>query len=164
MYAVTNCRWSTPLSIERSPDVPLGLPSPEALQLASDTVRRRYVLPETMQHSAVRSEILNLAYMIQAYGLVSNVPTLPQAVQKKKTCWSVELHPMFPHCQSEQVLPYDLLMPSFLGNLFRYFRWRQVVKLGETFIRVRKIGACLLQRLSACFGCKLKPYTSAPST
>jgi hypothetical protein len=54
---------------ERLGDVPLGMPSPVALQLASDTICRRYVLPETMEHPQVRSECMRLAYMIQAYGL-----------------------------------------------------------------------------------------------
>jgi hypothetical protein len=54
---------------ERPHDVPLGMPSPEALQMATDAVRCRYVLPETMQHPEVRAECLRLAYLVQAYGL-----------------------------------------------------------------------------------------------
>jgi len=54
---------------ERSRDVPLGMPSPEALNVATDFISRRYVLSETMDHPQVRSECLRLAYMIQAYGL-----------------------------------------------------------------------------------------------
>jgi hypothetical protein len=37
-------------------------------------MRRHYVLPETMEHPAVRSECLRLAYLIQAYGLASTKP------------------------------------------------------------------------------------------
>ena len=55
--------------VERSHDVPLGMPSPHALELATEFISRRYVLPETMDHPQVRSECLRLAYMIQAYGL-----------------------------------------------------------------------------------------------
>jgi hypothetical protein len=51
------------------PDEPMGLPSPEALRLATDAIRRRYVLPETMEHPQVRSECMRLAYMIMACGL-----------------------------------------------------------------------------------------------
>ena len=51
--------------------MPLGMPSTEALQMATDAMRRHYVLPETMEHPAVRSECLRLAYLIQAYGLAS---------------------------------------------------------------------------------------------
>jgi hypothetical protein len=51
------------------PDESMGLPSPEALQLATDAIRRRYVLPETMEHPSVRSECMRLAYMIMACGL-----------------------------------------------------------------------------------------------
>jgi hypothetical protein len=50
-------------------DEPMGLPSPEALQLATNVVRQRYVLPETMEHPQVRSECMRLAYMIMACGL-----------------------------------------------------------------------------------------------
>jgi hypothetical protein len=62
------------MPIERPRDVPLGMPSPEALRAATDAMRRRYVLPETMEHPAVRSECLRLAYLIQAYGLASTKP------------------------------------------------------------------------------------------
>jgi hypothetical protein len=57
--------------IERPLDVPFGMPSPEALQLATAIIRQRYVLPETMQHPQVRSECFRFAYLIQAYGLAS---------------------------------------------------------------------------------------------
>ena len=53
------------------PAEPMGLPSPEALQVATDVIRRRYVLPETMEHPEVRSECMRLAYLIMAYGLGS---------------------------------------------------------------------------------------------
>ena len=49
----------------------LGMPSPEALQMATGAIRRRYVLPETMQHPEVGSECLRLAYLIQSYGLTT---------------------------------------------------------------------------------------------
>lgn len=44
-------------------DEPMGLPSPEALQVATDVIRRRYVLPETMGRPEVRSECMRLAYL-----------------------------------------------------------------------------------------------------
>jgi hypothetical protein len=59
------------MPIERPHDAPLGMPSPEALQMATEAIRRRYVLPETMQHLVVRSECMRLAYLIQAYGLAT---------------------------------------------------------------------------------------------
>ena len=59
------------MSTESFHDVPLGMPSPEALQMATGAIRRRYVLPETMQHPEVRSECLRLAYLIQSYGLTT---------------------------------------------------------------------------------------------
>ena len=60
--------------IEHPHDVPLGMPSPEALQMATEAMRRHYVLSETMEHPTVRSESLRLAYLIQAYGLASTKP------------------------------------------------------------------------------------------
>ena len=57
------------MTTERPQDEPFGMPSAEALKMATDFIRRRYVLPETMQHPQVRSECMRLAYFIQAYGL-----------------------------------------------------------------------------------------------
>ena len=59
------------MSTESFHDAPLGMPSPEALQMATDATRRCYVLSETMQHPEVRSECLRLAYLIQSYGLTT---------------------------------------------------------------------------------------------
>ena len=56
------------MTIECPHDVPFGMPSPEALQLATEDIRRRYVLPETMQRPQVRSECMRPAYMIQGTG------------------------------------------------------------------------------------------------
>jgi hypothetical protein len=41
-------------------DEPMGLPSPEALQLAMGVIRQRYDLPETTEHPQVRSECMRL--------------------------------------------------------------------------------------------------------
>ena len=60
--------------IEHPHDVPLGMPSPEALQMATEAMRRHYVLTETMEHPAVKAECLRLAYLIQAYDLASTKP------------------------------------------------------------------------------------------
>ena len=62
------------MQIEHPNTVPLGMPSPEALDMATAAIRRRNVLPETMEHPAVRAECLSLAYLIQAYGLASGKP------------------------------------------------------------------------------------------
>ena len=59
------------MPIESPHDASLGMPSPEALQMATDAIRRRYILPETMQHPEVRSECVRLAYLIQSYGLTT---------------------------------------------------------------------------------------------
>jgi hypothetical protein len=67
------CRRNVMSPIERPciTDEPMGLPSPEALQMATDVIRRRYVLPRTMERPEVRSECMRLAYLIMAYGLGS---------------------------------------------------------------------------------------------
>ena len=62
------------MPIERPHDLPLGMPSPEALQMATDAIRRHCVLPETMHHPAISFECMRLAYLIQAYGLASTRP------------------------------------------------------------------------------------------
>jgi hypothetical protein len=59
--------------MERPLEIPFGMPSPEALQLATAVLRQRYMLPETMQHPQVISECIRLAYLIQAYGLASTI-------------------------------------------------------------------------------------------
>jgi hypothetical protein len=56
---------------ERPHDERFGMPSPEALKTATALIRRRYLLPDTMQHPQVRSECMRLAYLIQAYGLAA---------------------------------------------------------------------------------------------
>lgn len=56
---------------KRPHDEPFGMPSVEALKMATGCIRRRYVLPETMEHPQVRAECLHLAYLIQAYGLAA---------------------------------------------------------------------------------------------
>ena len=65
---------------ERTPapgsDRPMGLPSPEALQMASDAMSRHYVLPETMHHPVIQSVTGRLAYTLMAYGLVPTKPEL----------------------------------------------------------------------------------------
>ena len=71
---------------ERPHDAPL--PSPEALQMATDAIRRRYVLPETMQHPEVRSECLRLAYLIQSYGLTT-ANAEPRHVEADKPPYAV---------------------------------------------------------------------------
>ena len=85
--------------IERPLDVPFGMPSPEALQLATAVIRRRYVLPETMQHPRVRSECIRLAYLIQAYGLASTNSAPFNRTSTTLRCWpQVSVQPPLSHC------------------------------------------------------------------
>ena|SRR5579872_3568748 len=62
------------MPIERPDSISLGMPAAKALQMATAAIRRRYMLPETMEHPVVRAECLELAYLIQAYGLASHRP------------------------------------------------------------------------------------------
>jgi CheY-like chemotaxis protein len=49
----------------------MGMPSPEALRMATDAICRHYVLPETPRHPMVRSACVRLAYQLMAYGAAS---------------------------------------------------------------------------------------------
>ncbi len=62
------------------PNWPVGLPSPQALQIATDAMCRQYVLAETMLHKVVIAQALELAYLLSAYGLVPQEPQ-PAALQ-----------------------------------------------------------------------------------
>ena len=85
--------------IECPLDVPFGMPSPEALQLATAVIRRLYVVPETMQHPRVRSECIRLAYLIQAYGLASTNSAPQQDINDIKSCRpQVSVQPSLSHC------------------------------------------------------------------
>ena len=53
------------------PDTLMGLPSPEAMQMATDALCRRYISPETRRDPQVQSACINLAYDLMAYGLVA---------------------------------------------------------------------------------------------
>jgi hypothetical protein len=76
------------MPIERPHDTPLGMPSSEAVQMAADAIRRRYVLPETMQHPQVRSECMRLAYLIQSYGLTT-AKAEPRHIRPDKPLYAV---------------------------------------------------------------------------
>ena len=66
------------------PNWPIGLPTPKALQTATDALCQRYVLPETMLHPVVVSQALELAYLLSAYGLVpEELPEAPQLAAAK---------------------------------------------------------------------------------
>lgn len=51
--------------------------------MAADAIGRRFVVPDTKAHPAIHSAIMNLAYLITAYGLVRNTPVTSLAVTKK---------------------------------------------------------------------------------
>ena len=52
------------------PNWPTGLPSPQALQAATDALRRQYVVPETVLHPVIVRQALDLAYLLTAYSMV----------------------------------------------------------------------------------------------
>jgi CheY-like chemotaxis protein len=56
----------------------MGMPSPEALRMATDVICRHYILPETRRHPMVRSACVRLAYQLMAYGAASTMaPEMP---------------------------------------------------------------------------------------
>ena len=85
------------MPIQRPHDGSLGMPSPEALQMATGAIRRRYALPATMDHPAVKFECTWLAYLVQAYGLASERPE-PQdkGVEKSRDAVSLRYAPTTP--------------------------------------------------------------------
>ncbi len=62
----------TAYSVSRSSS-PLA-PTPAAQAMAADAIGRRFVVPDTTAHPAIHSAIMNLAYLITAYGMVPNTP------------------------------------------------------------------------------------------
>ena len=66
-----------------------GLPSPQALKMATEAILRGYVFPETVLHPVVTSSIMGLAYQLMAYGLVPAEPT-PAAAQSSKAALNAQ--------------------------------------------------------------------------
>jgi hypothetical protein len=56
------------------PNWPAGLPSPEALQAATDALHKYYVMPETLLHPVVVEQAIEMAYLLSAYGLTPADP------------------------------------------------------------------------------------------
>ena len=56
------------------PNWPAGLPSPQALQAATEAMCRQYVVPATMLHPMVARQCLELGYLLSAYGLAPAEP------------------------------------------------------------------------------------------
>jgi hypothetical protein len=52
------------------PNWPSGLPSPRALQVATDALCGQYAWPETMVHPVVIGQAIELAFLLSAYDLV----------------------------------------------------------------------------------------------
>jgi CheY-like chemotaxis protein len=61
-----------------------GLPSPQALKLATEAVRRSFSCPDVLQHPVVASSIRRLAYQLMAYGLVPAEPAVETAASKPR--------------------------------------------------------------------------------
>jgi hypothetical protein len=63
------------------PNWPTSLPTPEALQMATDAVSQHFAWRETASHPAVVGQAIELAYLLAAYGLVPDEPK-PAAAQR----------------------------------------------------------------------------------
>jgi CheY-like chemotaxis protein len=72
-----------------------GLPSPQALQMATDAVGGGYVLPATRLHPVVASAIMTMSYDLMSYGLAPAEPDLAAT------------HSSGPHCVGKHVLVVD---------------------------------------------------------
>jgi CheY-like chemotaxis protein len=62
----------TAYSVSRT--LPPLAPTPAAQAMAAEAIGRRLVVPQTGAHPAIHSAIMNLAYLITAYGMVPNTP------------------------------------------------------------------------------------------
>lgn len=76
------------MPLERSDSIPFGVPLAKALEMATDAVTRLYVLPETKGHPVIRTECLELAYLIQAYDLASRPPEAHPAPKATAGHWA----------------------------------------------------------------------------
>lgn len=56
------------------PNWPSGLPSPRALQIATDALCVQYAWSETMVHPVVIGQAIELAFLLSAYDLVPADP------------------------------------------------------------------------------------------
>ena len=63
------------------PKWPAGLPDPHVVQAATEAIGGHFVLAESMSHPVVVSQVIELAYMLAAYGLV---PSEPQCIARPK--------------------------------------------------------------------------------
>jgi hypothetical protein len=58
------------------------LPTRQAVQMAREALRRGFVLPQTVCHPAIDDQVMSLAYLLTAYGLVSE-PREPDRIIAK---------------------------------------------------------------------------------
>ncbi len=59
------------------------LPTGGAVQMARDALRRGFVLPETVCHPAIDSQVMSLAYLLMAYEIVPE-PRKPDTITGKR--------------------------------------------------------------------------------
>jgi CheY-like chemotaxis protein len=105
-------------------DTPLGMPSPEALRMATKAMCKHYIMPETKNHPVVRSECMRLAYTLYAYGLV---PTNPECAvtqtAMRTTLFVKEKRQGEPRHTTHRLLVVDdvsdvlVTVGAFLGNV-----------------------------------------------
>jgi len=92
--------WTT-YSVRRN--LPPLAPTPAAQAMAADAIARRLVVPETRAHPAIHSAIMNLAYLITAYGMVPNTPVTDMTATRNSErtappisiCFWSMMHPMY---------------------------------------------------------------------
>ena len=61
-----------------------GLPTLQAVQMAREALSHGFVLPETVFYAAIDSEVRSLAFLLMAYGLVSEPRESDTVITKHK--------------------------------------------------------------------------------
>ena len=61
------------------------LPTRQAVQMAREALRRGFVLPETVSHPAIDNQVMSLAYLLMAYGLVPEPRGPDRIITRRKS-------------------------------------------------------------------------------
>jgi hypothetical protein len=60
-------------------------PTRHAMQMAREALRRGFVLPETVSHPVIEKQVMSLAYLLMAYGLVPEQREPDRIVTRRKS-------------------------------------------------------------------------------
>ena len=99
------------------------LPTRQAVQMAREALRRGFVLPQTVCHPAIDDQVMSLAYLLTAYGLVSE-PREPERIIAKCKSAAVSARGKLPAAAdrpAEQAPPRDCGADTVASPI----HWRQ---------------------------------------